>query len=65
VSGGNLVTLKVYDVKGREVQTLVNDRLQPGTYEASFDGSALNSGVYFFKLITNEFIDSKRMILLK
>ena len=40
VLGGDLVQLKVYDVMGREVQTLVNESLKPGTYETSFDGSA-------------------------
>ena len=50
---------------GREVQTIVNERLQPGTYEAAFDGSMLNSGVYFYKLITNGFTETKKMILLK
>jgi len=55
----------VYDVMGREVQTLVNERLQAGTYETSFDGSALNSGVYFYKLITDGFSETKRMILIK
>ncbi len=59
------VKLIVYDVMGREVKTLVNDRLQPGTYEASFDGSMLNSEVYFYKLITNGFTATKKMILIK
>ncbi len=59
------VKLTVYDIVGREVQTLVNERLQPGTYEASFDGSTLNSGVYFYKLITDGFKETKRMILIK
>ena len=57
--------LIVYDVQGREVQTLVNERLQPGTYEASFDGSALNTGVYFYKLITGTFSETKKMLLIK
>ncbi len=65
VPGGNLVQLKVYDVTGREVQTLVNERLQPGTYEASFDGSALNTGVYFYKLVTGNFSETKKMLLIK
>jgi hypothetical protein len=60
-----LVTLKVYDVMGREVQTLVNERSQAGTYEAWFDGSMLNSGVYFYKLIANGQSETKRMLLLK
>ena len=60
-----LVALKVYDVMGREVQTLVNERLQPGTYETSFDGSALNSGVYFYKMMTDGFTETKKMLLIK
>ena len=57
--------LVVYDVMGREVQTLVNERLQPGTYETSFDGSSLNTGVYFYRMVTDGFTETKRMILLK
>lgn len=44
------VTLKVFDVLGREVATLVDEALQPGTYETRFDGSNLGSGVYFCRL---------------
>jgi hypothetical protein len=62
---GNLVQLKVYDVMGREVQTLVNEKLNPGTYEASFDGSTLNSGVYFYKLSVGDYTETKRLTLLK
>ncbi len=64
-------TLKVYDLMGREVQTLVNEKLQAGTYETTFDarqgGSSrgLNSGVYFYKLQTENFTETKRMIYLK
>ncbi len=64
--------LKVYDVMGREVQTLVNERLMPGTYETTFDGSMLNSGVYFYKLMvrhggssTDGFTETKKMLLIK
>jgi hypothetical protein len=63
--GNDKVVLKVYDVMGREVQTLVNERLQVGTYEVMFDGSMLNSGVYLYKLITNGFSETKRMLLIK
>jgi hypothetical protein len=59
------VKFVVYDVQGREVQTLVNERLQPGTYEIKFDGSMLNSGVYFYKLTTGGFTETKKMLLLK
>jgi hypothetical protein len=64
INAGN-VKLIVYDVMGREVQTLVNERLQAGTYETKFDGSMLNSGVYFYKLITEGFTETKRMLLIK
>jgi hypothetical protein len=59
------VKLVVYDVMGREVQTLVNESLQAGTYEATFDGSMLNSGVYFYKLIANGQSETKKMLMIK
>ena len=63
--GNDKVVLKVFDVLGREVQTLVNKSLKPGTYEVTFDGSYLNTGVYFYKLITEGYTNTKRMILIK
>ena len=59
------VLLKVYDVMGREVQTLVNERLNAGTYSVTFDGSNLSSGVYFYKLQSGDFTSVKRMVLIK
>ncbi len=59
------VTLKIFDITGKEVATLVNERLQPGTYETTFDGSALNSGVYFYKLISDGFTETKKMLMIK
>jgi hypothetical protein len=59
------VKLVVYDIQGREVQTLVNESLKPGTYEAAFDGSQLTSGVYFNKLFVNGFTETKKMLLVK
>lgn len=59
------VKIIVYDITGREVQTLVNESLKPGTYEVSFDGSKLNSGVYFYKLITDGYSETRKMILIK
>jgi hypothetical protein len=59
------VKIVVYDVQGREVQTLVNERLNPGKYEVKFDGSMLTSGVYFYRLTTDGFSETKKMILLK
>jgi len=63
------VTLKIYDVLGREITTLVNERQQPGNYSVQFNaGSAsggLPSGVYFYRLQAGEFSAVKKMILLK
>jgi len=59
------VKLVVYDIQGREVQTLVNERLNAGTYEVKFDGSMLTSGVYFYKMVSEGFTETKRMILIK
>jgi len=64
-SSGNPVLLKVYDIMGREVQTLVNETLKPGTYETAFDGSTLTSGVYFYKLVIEGFTETKRMLMIK
>ena len=59
------VTLKIFDQLGREVKTLVNERLAPGSYKTTFDGAGLSSGIYFYSLSVNGFTDTKRMILLK
>jgi len=65
------VTLKVYDILGREVATLVNKEQAPGNYSATFDTSKLTSGVYFCKLQINPlgrgggFTETKKLILLK
>ena len=64
------VKLIVYDALGREIKTLVNGKLNAGRYEVSWpaptgDGSSYPSGVYFYKLTTNEFSDIKKLILLK
>ncbi len=58
-------TLKVYDVLGNLVYTLVNGRLNAGKYTYDFDGSSLASGVYVYKLESGTFTDSKRMVLVK
>jgi len=60
-----LVKLTVYDILGKEVATLVNENLSPGSYESDFDGSNLPSGVYFYRIETNEFTQVKKMILNK
>ena len=61
------VTLKIYNISGKEVATVINDRRDAGVYEISFDGSkyGLASGVYFYKLQSGDFIQTKKMILTK
>ncbi len=61
----SFVILKVYDILGREVVTLVNEEKAAGNYNVAFDGSALSSGVYFYKIQTGNFVEVKKMILLK
>ena len=58
-------TLKVYDVLGNEVATLVNEYRPAGSYEVEFDASNLSSGVYFYQLKAGSFIEAKKMILLR
>ena len=60
-----MVTLKVYDILGAEVATLVNEEKIVGRYEVSFDASRLASGVYIYRLQANEYTSVKKMILLK
>ena len=59
------VTLKVYDVLGREVATLVNQKEAAGNYSVAFDGSKLASGVYFYRLVAGSYIAVKKLALLK
>ncbi len=60
-----LVTMKIYDVLGREVRTLVNEVKQAGNYTVDFNATEFASGVYFYKLTSGDFSDIKRMILVK
>ncbi|MGB5531298.1 MAG: T9SS type A sorting domain-containing protein [Ignavibacteriaceae bacterium] len=59
------VILKVYDILGNEVVTLINEKKLAGNYEVDFNAKELTSGIYFYKLVANEFSDTKKMILLK
>lgn len=61
----NFVSLNVYDILGNEVITLVNEKQDAGSYSVEFDGSKYSSGMYFYKLETENFSDTKRMILIK
>lgn len=59
------ITLKVYDVLGSEIATLVNEEKLAGSYQMNFDATALPSGIYFYRLQAGDFIQTKKMILMK
>ncbi|MFA7361613.1 MAG: T9SS type A sorting domain-containing protein [Candidatus Kapaibacterium sp.] len=60
------LSIKVYDVQGREVQTLVEGKLNPGVYEYIFNGNSLSSGIYFYSMIIDgKVLDTKRMMMIK
>ncbi|GBD86102.1 hypothetical protein BMS3Abin03_00011 [bacterium BMS3Abin03] len=59
------VVLKVFDLLGNEVATLVNEEKPAGTYEVEWNASGLSSGVYFYRLVTDNFIEIKKMILVR
>jgi hypothetical protein len=65
IRGNDRVVLKVYDILGKEIETLVNEKLNPGTYELTFNASQFPSGVYFYRLQAGDYNETKRMILLK
>jgi hypothetical protein len=62
---GGFVTLKVYDVLGKEISTLVNEEKPGGSYEVEFDGSDLTSGNIFYRIQTRKFVETKKMVLVK
>jgi hypothetical protein len=59
------VNLKVYDMLGKEIAVLVNDNLTEGSYNVAWNASRFASGVYFYRIVADDFTDIKRMILLK
>ena len=65
ISSRQLVQLKVYDILGSEVATLVNQEQSVGNYKVDFNASHLSSGVYFYQIKAGEFVQSKKMILIK
>jgi len=65
VPQASLVTIKIYDVIGNEVQTLVNNKQDAGVYEVKFNAGNLASGMYFYRMKTDNFTQVKKMILIK
>jgi len=62
---GWLVQLSIYDILGREVKTIVNKQQKPGNHSIVFDATSLSSGIYFYTLKAGNFIETKKMIILK
>jgi hypothetical protein len=65
IQKAGIVSLKVYDILGREVATLVNGYQPANNYSVIFDASDLASGIYLYKLKTGDFVQTRKMILLK
>ena len=61
----NYVSIKVYNLIGKEVAVLVDEQKQAGKYKLQFDGSGIPSGVYFYRIQAGSYSETKRMILLK
>jgi len=59
------VTLKVFDLLGREITMLVNETLAPGAYQVQWDAASLPSGIYFYTIHAGSFVETRRMILMK
>jgi len=65
IASKSFVSLKVYDMLGREVSVLVSEEKQPGEYKAFFNGSGLSSGMYFYTLTAGNFSETRKMMLMK
>ena len=65
ISKNSNVILKVYNILGKEISTLINQRQNSGNYQITFDAKDLPSGIYFYKLQANDFTDIKKMVLIK
>jgi hypothetical protein len=65
IASRQFVTLKVYDILGTEIATLVNQEKPAGNYEVNFNASNLPSGVYIYKMKAGEYVETRKMVLLK
>ncbi|HWA06745.1 MAG TPA: T9SS type A sorting domain-containing protein [Ignavibacteria bacterium] len=65
VSRSGNINISVYDISGRKIEDMVSGSYNPGTYEVKWDASKYSSGVYFYTLVTNEFTETKRMLMIK
>jgi hypothetical protein len=65
VPSSRFVKLTLFDILGREIAALVNEQLQPGAYEVKWDASNYPSGVYYYKLTSGDYTETKKLILIK
>jgi hypothetical protein len=65
IPSNNFVTLKIYDVIGREVATILSEKLEAGEYTRQWNAAGFPSGVYFYRLEAGDFVDVKKLVLLK
>jgi len=65
IKESGIVTLKIFDILGKEIETLVNEKQSPGTYEVNWDAGKYSSGIYFCKLIYGDYSKTKKIILFK
>lgn len=65
IAKAGMVTLKIYDILGKEVMTLVNENQNSGKHSVNFNGSSLSSGLYYYSLESDNFKDTKKMLLIK
>jgi hypothetical protein len=65
LSNSSLVTLRIYDVFGREVITLINKEMTRGSYSTEWNAGNIASGVYYYKLTAGKFVDVKKMVLIR
>jgi len=65
IKSSSLVKLTIFDALGQTIETLVNEQLQPGTYQLAFDGGNYTSGVYFYRIVADDFVETKKMLLVK
>ncbi|MBK8553536.1 MAG: T9SS type A sorting domain-containing protein [Ignavibacteria bacterium] len=65
ISKSSLIKFEIFDLNGRKILTLINEKLNPGIFDINFDGSNLPSGVYIYRLQSDNYSQTKKMILLK
>ncbi|MGB5288573.1 MAG: T9SS type A sorting domain-containing protein, partial [Ignavibacteriaceae bacterium] len=65
IPSSEFVTLKVFDMLGNEVATIINEEKPAGSYQVEFNASQLSSGIYFYTINAGSFIETRKMILLK